>query len=939
MPAQMMTSSRPRGDVGGSFASRRGHAANQLSISDPSHHVTEAIGTMYGDDDDSGAEDRPLSFIGSAYGGDNPDKTQKPGESAEERDRLRLVRTISDTSTSSHGAPNGFSLKKTHTLPARMTSQRSTSYEGPKSPLPPLSPNPSLREGSQFPLTNIDNPKDIAQELSNLQALRRLSMDVGNNHDPDLLPFSGMSLMAMPSIAPTGDDDEADPSRLLWVPARVHPELEPTAFKDFLENRVNSMKRRSGDSMLSNDPVQRSNTSNLRRKKSMLSRQIHNTSESRDKYVDGAERLQRQYSLSEHSTPELSIDELVADPTGAVRKLAQESRQDESDIIVPVAPGMGLRRSTRTQYRKGGGGSVRSGDRAPFSKRATGRIAEASNEDVPPLPPIDPALGTVAKVKSDSVAENFSRPTRSVRRQQNFSRESAVSASALAESAEDEAEASGAHSLTLQDLPVRTSSVGTQRTAATPIVPQIIETPPEETIHQPARLFPERSSSQKTAQQAHVDPAPPVEGPPARSSKRPSPTKPVQPPPPTAQSTAKDKNIHNVHNSSSDFNELGHPNTLHGAGATSTSSLTFIPTMVPDERKKAKDKEDTESLNSTKSSGWKWFKSDDKDKKKREKEKEEQTRKTTKLVKSGDNARLDVLQSSIDTVPPKGRESLLLDRDNIDNKLQEERKRESNRKASDTKKEKDGFFGGLFGGKKKADKEPGHKKKEHRPLTPEPPPRQLRPDVDFPWTRFPIIEERAIYRMAHIKLANPRRPLHSQVLLSNFMYSYLAKVQAMHPQLQVPISPQQKRQEEERKRREAEQAQLQMEMERQQQQEQAAQDGNFDFEYHRYGDSPSQHDENVQYVDDAQIYEYEHGIEHHDDSGSPVHQNSSGDRHQQQQQNQNHQGHHQQDSGYGSQGYGSRQSSRGGREGDHYYSGRDSSKRHDKDNDEDGDMW
>ena len=44
------TSSRPR-DVGGSFASRRGHAA-QLSISDPSHHVTEAIGTLYGDDDE-----------------------------------------------------------------------------------------------------------------------------------------------------------------------------------------------------------------------------------------------------------------------------------------------------------------------------------------------------------------------------------------------------------------------------------------------------------------------------------------------------------------------------------------------------------------------------------------------------------------------------------------------------------------------------------------------------------------------------------------------------------------------------------------------------------------------------------------------------------------------------------------------------------------------
>ena len=45
--------------------------------------------------------------------------------------------------------------------------------------------------------------------------------------------------------------------------------------------------------------------------------------------------------------------------------------------------------------------------------------------------------------------------------------------------------------------------------------------------------------------------------------------------------------------------------------------------------------------------------------------------------------------------------------------------------------------------------------------------------------------------MAHIKLANPRRALYSQVLLSNFMYSYLAKVQQMHPQMNLPTSAKQ----------------------------------------------------------------------------------------------------------------------------------------------------
>ncbi len=181
----------------------------------------------------------------------------------------------------------------------------------------------------------------------------------------------------------------------------------------------------------------------------------------------------------------------------------------------------------------------------------------------------------------------------------------------------------------------------------------------------------------------------------------------------------------------------------------------------------------------------------------------------------------------------------MLDRESIDNKLTEERKKESTRKASDSKKEKEGFFGGLFGGsKKKTEKEPGAKKKELRALSPEPPSRPLRPDIDYPWSRFTIIEERAIYRMAHIKLANPRRSLQSQVLLSNFMYSYLAKVQAMHPQIQVPVSPQQKRLEEERKRKEAEEQRRRMEQQQQQREQQAQQDGNFDFEYHRVSHVP-----------------------------------------------------------------------------------------------------
>lgn len=50
----------------------------------------------------------------------------------------------------------------------------------------------------------------------------------------------------------------------------------------------------------------------------------------------------------------------------------------------------------------------------------------------------------------------------------------------------------------------------------------------------------------------------------------------------------------------------------------------------------------------------------------------------------------------------------------------------------------------------------------------------LAPGIDGnPYARYPLHVERAIYRLSHIKLANPRRPLYEQVLISNLMFWYL----------------------------------------------------------------------------------------------------------------------------------------------------------------------
>jgi hypothetical protein len=264
-----------------------------------------------------------------------------------------------------------------------------------------------------------------------------------------------------------------------------------------------------------------------------------------------------------------------------------------------------------------------------------------------------------------------------------------------------------------------------------------------------------------------------------------------------------------------------------------TDNLSIIPNLPEEKRsdKKVKDKKD--GSDGSRKTSWGWLVGGDKEKEKdkkdkdKEKDKDEREKELAKKVKNKlsktqekghDDTRLDVLQTSIQG-SGRGRESLVIDRDNL--KLEEERKKESNRKtSSDTKKEKEpGLLSSIFGGgKKKGDKETSHKKASSRGLSPEPPPKAKIPDIDYNWTRFSILEERAIYRMAHIKLANPRRELYSQVLLSNFMYSYLAKVQQMHPQIQIGNSKQARQAQKREQQQQQPQAQPQQQEQQQHQQ-------------------------------------------------------------------------------------------------------------------------
>ncbi|RMZ68327.1 telomere silencing zds1 [Pyrenophora seminiperda CCB06] len=837
---------------------RRGHAPH-ISISDESHHSNRR-------------SLRPLSFVPSpngdliqslgAFEAFDPFPNAPPARSP-------LRPQMSSGTTTSPPGPNGTAAMQQNS--AQMS--------------PPLSRSNSDTASHQFPLNQLDyesSPAGLAQELSNLQAIRRMSMGV-NNADPDLPSFK--SANSPPSPPAMSEEDE---SKLFWVPARLHPELAPMEFKTFIEDKIDRTRRRSGDAeALSPEGVGRqSSNAGLRRKKSMLSRQIDTGSG----YKDGAERLERKRSGTQSSGGLTNLQELEhiqEDPVALIRRMSIDQKDFDGeggvDGDLPIVPGskMGglgtLKRSTRTTYRRG---SLRKGG-PPLSRRlAAGRQAETDTEDSPSSSPVystesipDVPPLPLARVQSEPVnsafehePSNFSRP-KTRRSPTSVTTDRPGSAEEPPRPASTEPVSQEKSGPQPRKFHSRIASNG-RTTAPLPgynpqqqqqqqQVPQIIQTPPpqEKDRRPPHMLLPERNSSRQPppqSQQQQPQPAGPRSYPQS------------QPPPPSQQrqpsSNRPNRHVQAAQSSpikpAQSFDDLvGHSSPMPGMN-NRVDSLSIIPNAPEEKRlepqksdKKAKDKE---SEGGPRKTSWGWFSGDkekEKDKKvKDEKEKEGGSKKVkNKLSKSQeknvvhDDTRLDLLQTSIQG-SGRGRESVVLDRESV--KLEEERKKESARKTSSDggKKEKEpGLLSSIFGGKKKGEKESAHKKNASRGLSPEPPPRILKPDIDYNWTRFSILEERAIYRMAHIKLANPRRELYSQVLLSNFMYSYLAKVQQMHPQISIGNSKQAKQAQQAQQQQQAaqqkkeQQLQQQQQPQQQQQQQQPQQSQPDEFaQYQRY---------------------------------------------------------------------------------------------------------
>jgi hypothetical protein len=131
----------------------------------------------------------------------------------------------------------------------------------------------------------------------------------------------------------------------------------------------------------------------------------------------------------------------------------------------------------------------------------------------------------------------------------------------------------------------------------------------------------------------------------------------------------------------------------------------------------------------------------------------------------------------------------------VNGEREKEKEYRDREKEKENQKESAGFFGGLFG-RRKSDQELSA---QQAAATLSPPVVDLRM-VQAPsptasgamgpsgrytnFYRLPIHVERAVYRLSHIKLANPRRPLYEQVLISNLMFWYLSIINK--PVIPVP---------------------------------------------------------------------------------------------------------------------------------------------------------
>ncbi|KAK7207963.1 hypothetical protein BZA70DRAFT_31434 [Myxozyma melibiosi] len=300
--------------------------------------------------------------------------------------------------------------------------------------------------GSAMPLENIDLDEPsvvVAQERSSIQALKRLSFEVSAASDPDLPGISQnqqqqqqqlqqqqqqqSQQQSFGSIRPSSpaadsDDEESISSTgsgnsgksndqpLLWVPAHLHPALAPKEWKTYVQERVSEIQKladrksspssTNGNSLqIPNAGQQSSSSSRIVRRKSKLSREIDTSGDTPAGYEDGADVLQERKAHVEVTVSDLELFETYAlqarSPPSSPSGMPFVRQQSETAAVSPAADanissrinGRGLRRSTHTLRKLGSQSSssaTASVDDADY-ERAVGLIQQDTVDLSPPV--------------------------------------------------------------------------------------------------------------------------------------------------------------------------------------------------------------------------------------------------------------------------------------------------------------------------------------------------------------------------------------------------------------------------------------------------------------------------------------------------------------------------------------------------------------------------
>ncbi|KAJ8095217.1 hypothetical protein PM082_010439 [Marasmius tenuissimus] len=616
------------------------------------------------------------------------------------------------------------------------------------------------------------NPSEyeIQREVEALRDIRRRSAAPGAlTIDPDLPTSSSQNPYWASSPSTENDSSSSsshddgsnsshtdatshkddDPLHLFWVPASVHPEIAPAEFRAFLKEHSRSPPPTDGASPSRSSSL--SSVSGLDRKRSMLSRQYKpSENDGVGEQEETIVPLRRNRSYLYHSQgPQLTISDLQR-----LEQLAEEASENDDPTKLRTM----LRRSLSLNI-------------SPTALDKMDRVPDMADEAdapiiIPPPNSIVRRTARTTKFRKPSLLGGEGDSSRGTSRRRGTTRISSSGrpssdqgdhteplphkrVQSLTESNKDQRTSQDSFDEALiYDAYVRDDDEELQPSIP---IPKSTSPPPAEPSTFPASL-PEYQSSPSLIEALEPILHSPEPSRPATSPPSTEPPPPRSPSPPALQGTSPPSPPPQVPKQ-----PTSPPSQQRPPVEQQPSFLDTPPTpeQVPPPRKEKKSQKGLFKWGSDKSS-----------------------KKHAKEAKEAKESKESAGQ------PPEPKEP---------------------------KEKESGFFGSLFSKKSKDsssssshghDTAPSQKdggaslgvNKNQQPTSP------ATPGFGTPapgggiinnYSRYPLHVERAIYRLSHIKLANPRRPLYEQVLISNLMFWYLGVINRAQGQQQQQQQQQQ----------------------------------------------------------------------------------------------------------------------------------------------------